>query len=52
MLQAVQAGLVSQQQLALALIMGDPLLVARCKLFLAFSLLQQGRVKRAARIIR
>ena len=30
----------------------DPLLATRCKLYLAYSLLQQGKLKQAARIIR
>ena len=51
-LQAVQAGELSQRQLALATDMGDPLLAAKCRIFAAYSLLQRGRLKAASRIIR
>ena len=51
-LQAAVAGVISGQQLSLAVGMRDPLLATRCKLYLAYSLLQQGRLKQAAQIIR
>ena len=50
--QAVVAGAISQCQLALADRMGDDLLASRCKLYAAYSLLQQNKLHRAARIVR
>lgn len=51
-LQAEQAGLISGQQLSLAVGLSDPLLATRCKLYLAYSLLQRGKLKQANKIIR
>lgn len=44
-LQAQVAGKISVQQFKLSVRLGDPLLVARCKLYAALSLLQQGYLK-------
>ena len=46
------AGVISVQQLALATDMRDPLLAAQCRIFAAYSLLQRGRLKPAAKIIK
>lgn len=48
---ALVAGRISIQQLKLALRLGDPLTVSRCKLYLALSLLQRGYLKDAQKII-
>lgn len=45
------AGKISVRQLQLALRLGDPLLVARCKLWAALSLLQRGYLKVSKRIV-
>ncbi|XP_015127100.1 uncharacterized protein F58A4.6 isoform X2 [Diachasma alloeum] len=45
------AGKISIQQFKLALRLGDPLLVARCKLFAALSLIQQNKLKIPRQII-
>ncbi|XP_063992205.1 uncharacterized protein F58A4.6 [Diachasmimorpha longicaudata] len=45
------AGKISIQQFKLALRLGDPLLVARCKLFAALSLIQQNKLKIPKQII-
>lgn len=39
------AGKISVHQFALALRLGDPLLVARCKLYAALSIIQQGNLR-------
>ncbi|XP_024947310.1 uncharacterized protein F58A4.6 isoform X2 [Cephus cinctus] len=46
------AGKISLRQFELALRLDDPLLVARCKLYAALSLLQRGRLRIAKSIIR
>ncbi|XP_076231539.1 uncharacterized protein F58A4.6 [Calliopsis andreniformis] len=46
------AGKISVKQFELALRLGDPLLVARCKLYAALSLIQQGHFKMPKKIIR
>ncbi|KAJ8891669.1 hypothetical protein PR048_004197 [Dryococelus australis] len=48
---ALIAGRISVKQLSIAIRLGDPLQVARSKLYLALSLIQQGRLSRARRII-
>ncbi|XP_049839262.1 uncharacterized protein LOC126284401 [Schistocerca gregaria] len=48
---AVMAGRISVGQLWLALRLGDALTVARCKLFLALSLMQQGRLRAARQLV-
>lgn len=50
--QAEEAGVISGRQLSLAVGLRDPLLATRCKLYLAYSLLQQGRLREASKIIR
>ncbi|CAL7950269.1 unnamed protein product [Xylocopa violacea] len=49
---AEMAGKISLKQFKLALRLGDPLLVARCKLYAALSLIQQGQLKLPKKIIR
>jgi len=49
---AEKAGEISHRQLALASEMGDLRLASQCKLYVAFSLLQRGRLKQAAKIVR
>ena len=46
------AGKISVKQFELALRLGDPLLVARCQLYAALSLIQQGRLKTARKTVR
>ncbi|KAG4080754.1 hypothetical protein HA402_005934 [Bradysia odoriphaga] len=46
------AGKISFYQLKLGLQFGDPLIVARSKLFVSLSLIQRGRLRLAKRIIR
>ncbi|CAK9832825.1 Uncharacterized protein F58A4.6 [Anthophora retusa] len=46
------AGKISIKQFQLALSLGDPLLVARCKLYAALSLIQQDRFKIPKKIVR
>ncbi|XP_014241544.1 uncharacterized protein F58A4.6 [Cimex lectularius] len=48
---AVMAGKISLQQFKLALRLNDPFLIARCRLYLSLSLIQQGYFKEAKRII-
>eukprot|EP00731_Ephydatia_muelleri_P022568 Em0015g151a len=49
---AHQAGIISLKQVALANEMGNPLLAVKCRLFIAWSLLQKGKLDQAATIIR
>ncbi|XP_013399758.1 uncharacterized protein LOC106165941 [Lingula anatina] len=49
---AQQAGNVSMKQLKVALKVGDPISIAKCKVFYAQSLVQQGHWKLAKKIIR
>ncbi|GLH10550.1 Uncharacterized protein GBIM_15487 [Gryllus bimaculatus] len=49
---ALVAGQISIKQLKLALRLGDPMTVARCKLYLALSLLQRGYLTKAKHIIK
>lgn len=49
---AERAGAISIQQLYIALRLGDPLTVCRCKIYLAMSLLQRGYYKKTKHIIR
>ena len=51
MLQAEVAGKISVHQFSIALRLGDPLTIARCKLYLALSLVQRGHLAAARRII-
>jgi Domain of unknown function (DUF4807) len=46
------AGKISIQQMRLAYRLGDPNLISRCKLFLSISLIQQGNLKLAQKLIR
>lgn len=46
------AGRISMQQFKLALKIGDPQTVARCRLFYALSLIQRGHLKMAQDLIR
>ena len=50
-LQAETAGHISVQQFRIALRLGDPMTVARCKLYLALSLVQTGHLVSARRIV-
>ncbi|PSN31555.1 hypothetical protein C0J52_24999 [Blattella germanica] len=45
------AGRISVQQFSLALRLGDPFTVSRCKLYFALSLVQRGNLSKARRII-
>lgn len=45
------AGRISVQQFSIALRLGDPVTVARCKLYFALSLVQTGRLGPASRIV-
>ncbi|XP_047145083.1 uncharacterized protein LOC101241757 isoform X3 [Hydra vulgaris] len=47
-----KAALVSQQQYVVAKKMNDPILMHRCRIYYAHSLLQRGELKKAAKIIR
>lgn len=47
-----RAGQISQHQLLVAMRLGNPVLVAQCKVFAALSLVQRGRLKMASKIIR
>ncbi|XP_054714996.1 uncharacterized protein LOC129224545 [Uloborus diversus] len=49
---AEKAGDISIRQLHIALRLGDPLTVCRCKIYFAMSLLQRGYYKKTKRIIR
>lgn len=51
-MQAEIAGKISFYQLKLGLQFGDPLIVARSKLFVSLSLIQRGRLRLAKKIIR
>lgn len=46
------AGRISIQQFRIALKLGDPPTVARCRLFYALSLIQCGKLKQARNLIR
>ena len=50
-LQAQMAGRISLQQFKIAIRLGDESTVARCKLYIALSLIQTNRFKSAQRII-
>jgi hypothetical protein len=50
-LQAEIAGRISVKQFSIALSLGDPMTVARCKLYLALSLVQRGHLVSARHII-
>lgn len=45
------AGRISMQQLKLACRLGDPRIVARCRLYFALSLIQQKRLKAARYLV-
>jgi len=47
-----QAGLISLRQFKVATQLNDPILSARCKIFLAHSLMQRNELKKARQIIR
>ncbi|KAJ7337724.1 hypothetical protein OS493_007876 [Desmophyllum pertusum] len=47
-----KAGQISQHQFIVATRLGNPVLAAQCKVFAALSLMQQGKLKLASRIIR
>ncbi|GFY49374.1 uncharacterized protein TNIN_398401 [Trichonephila inaurata madagascariensis] len=49
---AEKAGLISLQQFSLALRLGDPLTICRCKIYLAMSMLQRGYHRKAKKMIR
>ncbi|XP_050443206.1 uncharacterized protein LOC126847154 [Adelges cooleyi] len=49
---AIVAGKISLQQLQIAIKIGDPLIAARCQLYVAISLMQRGQFKTARRIIK
>ncbi|XP_017890899.1 uncharacterized protein LOC108631464 [Ceratina calcarata] len=49
---AEMAGRISVKQFELALRLGDPLLVARCKLYAALSLIQQGHLEIPKKVVR
>lgn len=46
------AGKISIQQLQVALQTGDPISIAKCRVYIAISLMQRGRLKDAEKIIR
>lgn len=46
------AGKISVQQLQVALQMGDPISIAKCRIYIAVSLMQRGRLKDAKKITR
>ena len=48
---SIKAGLLSMQQYIVATKVNDPILRSRCKIYFARSLLQQGKLKAAAKII-
>ncbi|XP_076344863.1 uncharacterized protein LOC143244314 isoform X1 [Tachypleus tridentatus] len=48
---AIEAGRISMQQLKVALRLGEPLLICRCRIFIAMSLLQLGYLKDTKHII-
>lgn len=50
--QAEVAGKISVKQFKLAYRLGDPLLVARCKLYAALSLIQRGDLKKPKHMLR
>jgi len=48
---AEEAGQISLKQLKIALKLGDPLIESRCRLYMAISLIQRGRIKDARRMV-
>lgn len=50
--QAEMAGRISVHQMKLALQLGDPFLIARCKLYYSIALIQRGFISPAKRIVR
>ena len=46
------AGSISVTQLRIALELGDPIMAAKCRLFLAQSLMQRGQLRKSKEIIR
>lgn len=50
--QAEIAGKISIKQFELALRVRDPFLIARCKLYTALSLIQQGQLNKPKRMVR
>lgn len=52
LMQAEIAGKISIKQFELALRLRDPFLVARCKLYIALSLIQQGQLKTPKQIVK
>lgn len=51
LLQAKVAGKISVHQFKIAFHLGDPLLVARCRLYMALSLMQLGKLSVAKKMI-
>nr|CDQ03898.1 Bm10323 [Brugia malayi] len=49
---AKKAELISYNQLQLAISIGDPVLISRCKLYISISLMQTKKYRAAAKIIR
>ncbi|KAL1237519.1 hypothetical protein TSPI_01462 [Trichinella spiralis] len=49
---AVKASAISVKQLEIAMKLGNPVLISRCKLYLSLSLIQRGYFRLAKRIIR
>merc|ERR1739838_82930 len=49
---ALRAGAISVKQMELALQLGDPVLIARCRLYASISLIQQNKYKMAVYIIK
>lgn len=43
---------ISTHQLKLALMIGDPIIISRCKLYYCIALIQKGQLKKAKRIIK
>lgn len=50
--QAEMAGKISVHQMKLAFQLGDPFLVARCKLYYSIALIQRGLIRPAKEIVR
>ncbi|GAB6028610.1 hypothetical protein CHUAL_004448 [Chamberlinius hualienensis] len=48
---AMTAGNISKHQFRIALQIGDPTIIARCKLYLALSMMQLGQIRRPKQII-
>lgn len=51
-LKAINAEIISKKQLILASEFNDPNAICRCKIFLSFSFIQQGRFKEARVILK